>query len=883
MPFICTLLALISLSGLARGQSMPSTSDVVEHPSRESRVPIADEYDYVYSYWPTNFRPWPHYSTVRYVNAGIYGLCFDVSTSEIVRMGPFSPPFLEASEGLLLDNAALEALPNSAVSYDTQLAGVTHPATSFQGPGGLTDNPSRLIDGGSFMQRVDVPEIGYASAAGLSGSVQLAAMPRHFALTHRTRSTAVETNATARIHLTGAAVDGLSQVAYLDGDRAVRMTDGAGDGWVFIVPEIPGTDATISLLPTGGLTASRSTARLQVDEILAVTLLALPSRGLSDAQLEVYLHPGSSVRVRFAQADRQGVVAEPITEAAFDPERGVYLVDLDPSTEVGAPVWPDWSNPLYQTWYNRHRVVLDADAGQAVSIPLALDLEAPTISSITGGCAMFRDHRGEPLGIPVQISKNWHETTAVNRHWYHFYAMPLLPAGGRHELEFTIARAKWGATFAASHAQLSLVGWGTHQQWEESALGCWGESITYDPDLTLGRSMIDDVRPFLVQSNQQYNWTGNVGGANFLTYWPVGAGANRLGRLRTLCRTPGPNLTDVTYAGVTLDGKIEAVLRTRLGRTDDVVRALYDIDYTFHEDVNYSRLALFQMAADNYSDNGFSRHAYGNASAVLFDDMSSPTGSVGYASDADRGIALTGEAPWVLLYANQYTGGSLPEEFADVGFVVRSYELVLAGGPVVTTPHVNLVHTNNWGVHPQIGFELGVPFDPAHPVVPAGSTLTATVEYLVLPSDKTRYYGPSSDLQSLSAAAFGTPELMRLLSDGNRTDLSISVGTLQRTHPIVITIAPQGEVAAQFEVTGGFGYAPIVFDGLERHDGWRLENLIGGTWNELDQEVEGNDYWQTSFEAESGHYRMTFNVDNTATTTYRLLRPGASRLSLRER
>ena len=872
---LAAALSAVLLTSSAAAQSLATRQQ------RPAPAPVVGAADHVYSYWPTNFRPWPTwpaYSTVRYFNSGTYGLCFDVATAELTRLGALPNPGGGPEGGLELDNSALEALAALGVSYEVELGGTTHAATSFLDPSTGSPNNSRLIDGGRFMQRVDVPAVGYASAPDLTGSVQLATMPRHFVLTHRaTTGPAQASGVSARLHLSGPAVDGLTQVTLLDGSRAARLTDTSGEGWVLIVPEVAGTTGSITLPSGGGVTVSRTAAQLGAGETLAVSLLVLPTVGLTDAQLEAYLHPGTSVRVRYAQADRDGVDAEPITDAVFDPERGAYLVDLDLCTSVGAPTYPNWSDPNHQTWYNRHRVVLRSDPGQAVSIPIALDLEGFAIASITGGSAMFRDSDGEPLGVPVQISKNWHETQAVNRHWYHFYSTPLLPEGGRHELEFTIARAKWGSCFAASHAQLSLVGWGTNQQWDESALGCWGESITYDPDLTLGRSMVDDVRPFLVQSAQPYNWTGNVGGADFLRYKHTGAGYDRLGRLRTFYRSHGPNLTDVTYAGVTIDGRIEASLRTRLGRTDDVVRALYDVEYTLHEAVTYDRLAFFQVAADNYSDNGFSRLAYGNAAGVIVDTASAPMGTVGYASDADRGIALPGEAPWVLLYENLYTGGSLPEEFADVGFVVRDYELD-TGVSVTTTPHVNIVHTNNWGAHPQVGFELGVPYDPADPVLPAGTTLSATIEYLVLPADATRYYGPSADLLAVPAADFGTPELMRTLADGNRTDVQMTLGTLLGTHPIEVAVSatgvsiPGGEVRAQLDLTGGFGHVPLVFEGLERHDGWRLEREVAGTWTDLGQEVEGNDYWQAEYDPGSASYRLVFNVDDTSTSSYRLVR-----------
>ena len=66
------------------------------------------------------------------------------------------------------------------------------------------------------------------------------------------------------------------------------------------------------------------------------------------------------------------------------------------------------------------------------------------------------------------------------------------------------------------------------------------------------------------------------------------------------------------------------------------------------------------MAADRY-DNGFTRYAYGNADGVLFDEPIVDHTSTGYSSEADRGIAISGEAPWVMLYDNVHTTATLPE------------------------------------------------------------------------------------------------------------------------------------------------------------------------------------------------------------------------------
>ncbi len=42
--------------------------------------------------------------------------------------------------------------------------------------------------------------------------------------------------------------------------------------------------------------------------------------------------------------------------------------------------------------------------------------------------------------------------------------------------EFDLTYGRWGGVPAASHAQLSLIGWGWNQLWEEAAIGSWGVS-----------------------------------------------------------------------------------------------------------------------------------------------------------------------------------------------------------------------------------------------------------------------------------------------------------------------------------------------------------------------------------------------------------------------
>jgi hypothetical protein len=834
----------------------------------ERAVGYLDARDYGYLFWPGNhWVNWGTFFNVQHVQTGHYGLAFDVSAGSLDHLGLISEA-VPVEEALGSDNAVITSLPSAGVHYALIKNGGEHRgAQSFLGSNGSTSNPSELIDMGRFMQRVEIPQVNYADSEGYTGAVQLAAMPRHFVLTHRVTSTSAAADLTISIEIDGEAVEQYEETEFLEGSRAMSISNSAGEGWSFIIPEQDGVTSAISRFGDGGVAFKATFEWVTANKEMALSVLAVPSSAASDAQLALLLNP-QTVQVQYAQLQRDGSGGDSLLDASWDPQRAVYVVSLGDLTEVGAPNWPDWNDFSMHNWYNRHRISIEHDLDGSVAVPIAFDGGNNAAFYITGGSPLLRSTAGEPIGVPVQISKNWHETP----YWYHLYSsLELEP--GTHVFEHTFAHAKWGETYAAQHAQLALVGWGQNQQWDESSLGAWGESITYDPDMTLSRSTVDDVRPFLVDAKGKWAWTGNVGGASFLVYEPsegyTSFASHQLGRMRTHYAYTGPNLTNVIYAGASRDGKIEASIATQLGRTDDLVRAYYHLTYTFLEDVAYDRLALFQVAADRYGDNGFSRYAYGNGAQVVFDEEVSSHGTNGYASTADRGIALEGEAPWVMLYSSQRTDDSLPEHLANIGFVVRDYKADI-GGVITTTPHINTVRTFNGGWS-QMAFELGVPFDASSPIIPAGSVVTATVEYLVPPAEKSAYFGQSDYLIAMPAEQFQSTDMMRKLAADNQLDVSATVGEVIRVQPVELDCLAE-LTASQFTLSGGLGYTPITFHGLVRPDGWRLEKNVEGTWERVSQEVEGNDYWQAYENASAGNYDLVFNVQNRGTNEYRLVR-----------
>lgn len=106
---------------------------------------------------------------------------------------PDAPTGLDTGAGpdgdLSVDAGAetrIDAGLDAAVSIDAMGSDA-----GFAGSDGDTSNPSQLVDGGRFMQRVEVPRVSFDASAGVDGKVILAVMPRHFVLTHRAASAAL--------------------------------------------------------------------------------------------------------------------------------------------------------------------------------------------------------------------------------------------------------------------------------------------------------------------------------------------------------------------------------------------------------------------------------------------------------------------------------------------------------------------------------------------------------------------------------------------------------------------------------------------------------------------------------------------------------------------
>ena len=129
---------------------------------------------------------------------------------------------------------------------------------------------------------------------------------------------------------------------------------------------------------------------------------------------------------------------------------------------------------------------------------------------------MLCDADGRPLGIPVQLSKNWHVgVPAIHQgYWIRNYTVIPLAAGVTKTIKLRQVYGYWadGSVAAVSHSSLALPGWDstTLWKWDEAALGAWGEAMTFDISQHAAGSVVADVRPTFtppMNGNASHHWT----------------------------------------------------------------------------------------------------------------------------------------------------------------------------------------------------------------------------------------------------------------------------------------------------------------------------------------------------------------------------------------
>lgn len=574
---------------------------------------------------------------------------------------------------------------------------------------------------------------------------------------------------------------------------------------------------------------------------------------------------GESLEVRSKGAKAAVLVIDPVTfqpikepskltvmaekcEVEFDQALGWHRIDLD---KVGTLGKSKGNNVI-----ERFPLTISNRTGKTQMARLMFSKSGKGFggrlgSAITGVTAMLCDEFGEPTGIPVQLSKNWHNAAEAGTYkglWFHGITQLRLAPGQRVKLQLVVANAHWGGVAAASHAQLSLIGWGSNQRWEQSALGCWGESLCYEPAQGQGKSTITDVRPLMVTpktGRKIWGWTNNVGGGDFFRFFDREGKRCFHQAMQTVTSRQGPCLTGVEYAGKIGTG-IQHSIMTSLARTDDLVRGTYRIRMDVSEPVDFSRFVIFQVGSDTYNFTSEQRFVFGDASGVNLERETEPGGDVYRTAP----MKMMGEMPWASL-----EGGRPPQNqkvmgaWANRGVIIREWKARLGGKEAA--PHFAERGTTR-GPNQYSTVDLVPPVGVTR--LEAGDFVEAVIEYIVMPQNAEDYYGPNLALKEALKKDGGTSKMIYREVTKNDRKVEMITGELVGLFPDV-RIACEGNKAS-YELTGGIGYLPLTFTNLSSHEGYTLK--VDG--KAVDQAVHGKDFWQTDYDPASQTWSRTYNL-----------------------
>jgi hypothetical protein len=536
----------------------------------------------------------------------------------------------------------------------------------------------------------------------------------------------------------------------------------------------------------------------------------------------------------------------------YDRARGWHRVSLDGVVPIVPAGGPERQNDAME----RVRLVLANPTESEQVARLLFEKAAGGFrqsfgSAVTGMSAVLRDAAGRPTGIPVQLSKNWHgrpEGGVYSGLWFHGLSQVRLPPQAKVELELAIAYGHWGGVAAASHAQLCLIGWGSNQLWNQSALGSWGESICYEPDQVQAEAAVLDVRPLMVRSmdgDRPWSWTHNVGGGDFFRLFDAAGQRVFPGGMRTAYRRYGPCLTEVTFAGHT-GPAIKQSATVSLCRSDDIVRGVYRLRMDVTEPLEFSRLVLFQIGADSYGYTGERKMAWGNETGLVH-EWNTQWGGDTYRTEP---VECAGKVPWISLHeavsrAEPGQGGA----WANRGVVIRQWNARLGGRPAapwLAERGVNArgVDTSTADIVPPPGVRKLEP----------GDFVEAVIEHVIMPQFARDYYGPNAALRAALEKWENTWRMIHREAVENDRQTTASVGTVEGRWP-ALTVRAVGD-RAECTLVGGMGYVPLTFTGLSAPS----RHLLYVDDRPLDQSTHGNDFWQTDYDPASHTWELTFNI-----------------------
>ena len=522
--------------------------------------------------------------------------------------------------------------------------------------------------------------------------------------------------------------------------------------------------------------------------------------------------------------------------------------------------------------YDDYELVLEE--GTTSPTPYVLSMGMP--ANVTGMVPMLLTEDGIPSGLPVQVSKNWHWQEKGS--YAKLYMM--LPASGKYILR--VAYGFYGTLPSASHAQLSLWGYGTNSpsgRWDQLAIGCWGETLCIDSEFSCVEEKITDVRGLMMGSEpaQKWNWTHCAWGGDWIRVY---ASNKRLyvNNMKVAYLAHGPCLTHVRFHGYYGDGAIEFQVGIRTLRTDDYCRTFFQFDYQVLKDISLENGYLHSMLQRCFHTPTVAHGNWGG----LSEERPIPDGLEANEVYVEN-QSFTGAAPFWIAFPdstqfppNEEGKKQMPDGTKNL--IIQAFEANV-GGTCYKEPAFSLVNEkSNWtrqqGESPSLMANLELPNGIKD--LQAGDSIKMETEWTTHSREARDYNGPNSNYKEFLSLNPNSWKIPFREAQLNGSLLTVRVdeegGDLVHKYPITVNVT--NEEGVKLYIDGGVGGMPMEFCGL-MHTDYRLyqANKETGEDTMLDQSSDvGNDYWQTDYNFSTSTYTMTFNpmLGDVWSTTWRL-------------
>ena len=849
---------LLSLCFTSYGQ------EVIEGITYESYNNAKNTYNY--TYWNSNFKTEGE-AIRKFTNqTSSYNLSINYTKLSIASLN-INSQGTTPGEALQESNAAtFTSLQPGNINFKILKEGAVIHEKNASKPTNLGNKITQMANYGTWCNRRVIDSLNFTNNAQVHGSytgIEFTNWHNRFRITFQLKLR--EAILEGQMQLSVEMPDAFSDIYYSDGIYGFA-TDAEGEGF-----SVKGGITAASTQVCGNtITVTTSAATLKEGTQYELSLIFYAVKDNFCARFANTVDDAQEVAITASQTLPDNTSS---AKVFYSHDEGVYYIDI-PSYNMGSN-----NESNIDVMQN---IDLEIKNSHSKNKRVRLCFLDDSHKNVVGFSSMLRNPNGDPSGIPLQISKNWHNGTpmlySANPSSYSKeYTELIIPANTTLKFDYTRVGARWGNVFAASSHQLSVVGAGVPRGgWLEAALGSFGESITHSPDYEYGGTNVCDYRPFLVTnqyyglSSKEYSWTGNLGGMDLFRYDNGSGSRIYQSQVKTRFNKYGPNLTETTISTFSSDETLKMEYTFFLNRSDDYLRVYYKVKVKALKNTSFSRFDIFQLGSDNYNLLKAQSLVYGDSSGVV--GQFTPTNS-GVNDYTTGHIALTGTNPWIWAGDGIMTRGLEGINIdGNNSLIIRSYHASFDGVPNNTPYFRERVSSE--------GYSASTGHNPtSYCIVPpeeitsftAGDSIELLVEVCLFPKVADVYYGPNVNFKNALTRYGNSWEIVFREALGNTIKASSTTNVVHEEYPLTVEAIDN---KAEVTVTGGLGYIPIVFSGITNITDPKLWQLNETGQVLIDQSNYGKDFWQAEYNVETGLYDIIYNVnhdligDSTATYTY---------------